>query len=93
LWPSAGLPGKLFTELPAPKDFERAAKIIDDSLLAESIVFGPDPRKHLEAIGKFADAGYDHISVHQIGPDQKAFLRFYESEILPHVSDIKEDAA
>jgi hypothetical protein len=28
-------------------------------------------------------AGYDHVYVHQIGPDQERFFRFYSREILP----------
>jgi coenzyme F420-dependent glucose-6-phosphate dehydrogenase len=30
-----------------------------------------------------AQAGLDHVYIHQIGPDQGGFLRFYEREILP----------
>ena len=44
---------------------------------------GADPEKHLEALRKYADAGYDHVWVHQIGPEQEGFFRFYEQEIIP----------
>jgi hypothetical protein len=27
-------------------------------------------------------------NVHQVGPDQKGFMRFYEHEILPNVSEL-----
>ena len=40
----------------------------------------------MEAIDEFVSAGYDHVYVHQVGPDQEGFLRFYEREILPHYS-------
>ena len=53
--------------------------------MAESIVCGPDPKKHLEAIRQFEDAGYDHVYVHQVGPDQDGFFRFYEERILPEL--------
>ena len=29
------------------------------------------------------DAGFDHVYVHQIGPDQAGFINFYQREILP----------
>jgi hypothetical protein len=29
------------------------------------------------------DAGYTHVYVHQLGPDQQGFFSFYESEALP----------
>jgi hypothetical protein len=44
---------------------------------------GPDPEPHRETIRRYADAGYDEVYVQQIGPDQEAFFRFYEKEILP----------
>ncbi len=51
--------------------------------LAESLPLGPDPDRHLESLRQYLDAGYDHVYVHQIGPDQEGFFRFYEREILP----------
>ena len=56
--------------------------MVDDEDLAKAIVCGPDPDRHLEAIEKFVDAGYDHVYVHQVGPDQDGFFDFYEREIL-----------
>ena len=46
---------------------------------------GPDPEKHLDAIREYADAGYDHVYVHQIGPDQEGGIRFYERQVLPKI--------
>ena len=44
---------------------------------------GPDPERHLAAIQRFLDAGFDEVSVLQMGPDQAGMIRFYEREILP----------
>jgi coenzyme F420-dependent glucose-6-phosphate dehydrogenase len=46
---------------------------------------GPDPDVHIENIRKFVDAGFDHVWVHQIGPDQEGFFDFYEKQVLPKV--------
>ena len=32
---------------------------------------------------EYVDAGYDHVYIHQVGPDQAGFLRFAERELLP----------
>jgi hypothetical protein len=53
--------------------------------VAESVVCGPDPDAHLEAIQAYVDAGYDHVYVHQVGPEQEGFFRFYEDDVLPKV--------
>jgi len=72
-------------QLALPEHFEQAAKLVDEDMVAERVVCGADPKKHLDKISAFADAGFDHVYVHQIGPDQEAFFRFYEKEILPEI--------
>ena len=52
-------------------------------MIAEAMVCGPDPERHMENIRQPADAGYDEVYVQQVGPEQEAFFRFYEREVLP----------
>jgi G6PDH family F420-dependent oxidoreductase len=35
-----------------------------------------------------ADAGFDHVHVHQVGADQETFFRFYEREVLPRLREL-----
>lgn len=81
-WPTAGLTGQLTTELKTPALFQSAVAAVREEDVAESIVCGPDPGRHLEAIQQFASAGFDHVYVHQVGPDQEGFFRFYERQII-----------
>lgn len=83
-WPITGLPGALLPELSAPTHFEQAAKLVLEEDVAKTVVCGPDPERHMAAIRDFADVGFDHVYVHQIGPDQEGFFRFYAREVLPH---------
>jgi coenzyme F420-dependent glucose-6-phosphate dehydrogenase len=85
-WPNGAISGSYFLELPLPAHFEEASKILDEEDIAESIACGPDPERHRAAIQEYVDAGYDHVYVHQIGPDQEGFLEFYEREVLPGFS-------
>src|SRR5438067_6844337 len=82
-WPNAGLPGSLNSELSTPSQFGQAARLVTPEALAEKIVLGPDPGRHLAAVDAFARAGFDHVYVHQVGPDQEGFFRFHEREVLP----------
>jgi G6PDH family F420-dependent oxidoreductase len=82
-WPNGAIGGSFFLELTLPAHFEEAAATLDVEDVAESIVCGPDPDRHRAAIQEYVDAGYDHVYVHQVGPDQDGFLDFYEREILP----------
>lgn len=81
-WPNAGVPGELSQELPVPAHFEQAAENVSEDDIAEVVACGPDPERHIETIEKFIDAGYDHVYLHQIGPDQEGFLSFCERELL-----------
>ncbi len=49
----------------------------------EEVPCGPEPEKHIRVLRKYIDAGYDHICVHQVGPNQEQFLDFYAREVLP----------
>jgi hypothetical protein len=56
---------------------------VTEEMVAEAVVCGPDPERHIENIKQAAEACYDEIYVQQIGPEQEAFFRFYEREVLP----------
>ena len=49
----------------------------------KSMACGPAAQPILDSIAKYVDAGYDHIYVHQVGPDQEAFLEFAARFLLP----------
>ncbi len=82
-WPVAGFKGQLMQELALPSMFEAGAEMVHEEDAVATVACGPDPEVHLKEIRKFIDAGYDHVWIHQIGPDQRGFFDFYEREILP----------
>ncbi|TCM13992.1 G6PDH family F420-dependent oxidoreductase [Novosphingobium sp. PhB165] len=73
------------SEIPTVEGFEAATKFVRPEDLADKIPAGPDPAQHLEAIGKALDAGFDHIVLTGIGPDQSGFIRFFEERLRPHL--------
>lgn len=82
-WPTAAIHGNATQELALPKDFEDLARLIDEDDIADVIPCGPAAQPILDSIAKYVDAGYDHIYVHQVGPDQEAFLEFAARSLLP----------
>jgi coenzyme F420-dependent glucose-6-phosphate dehydrogenase len=84
-WPNTVVPGALKADLPTPDHFDQVIKLIKEEDVAEKVVCGPDKDRHLEEINKMVEAGFDHVYIHQIGPDQESFLKFYEQEILPEL--------
>ena len=82
-WPNSGVQGELSQELPSPAFFEQAAKMVREEDIAEKIPCGPEPEHHIKEIKAFVEAGFDHVYIHQIGPDQEGFFQFYERHVLP----------
>jgi hypothetical protein len=75
--------GALGQELAITEHYEAAAQLLSEDDVAETVICGPDPERHLEAIREFEQAGFDHVYVHQVGRDQESFLRFYADKIVP----------
>jgi G6PDH family F420-dependent oxidoreductase len=82
-WPTAAIPGELSQELPMPAHFEQAAQMVTPEKIAEAIICGPDLEPIRDKLREFEEAGFTHVYVHQVGPDQEGFFRFAEQELLP----------
>jgi G6PDH family F420-dependent oxidoreductase len=82
-WPNAAVPGDLSQELPLPRHFEQASSNVTADQIEQAIVCGPDVGPIRERIEQFEQAGFSHVYLHQIGPDQEGFFRFAQQELLP----------
>jgi G6PDH family F420-dependent oxidoreductase len=78
-WSLTGWPVQ--AELPDTKGFAAASKHITPDQVAQSVTYGRSIEKHVEAVVAYAKAGFDHIVLVQIGPEQEKFIRFFESEL------------
>ena len=85
LWPNTSLKGPLGQELATPSDFEEAVAMVREEDVAESTPHGPDPEPYLEQIRSYADAGFTHVYIHQIGDNQDEFLGFAQRELFPRL--------
>jgi coenzyme F420-dependent glucose-6-phosphate dehydrogenase len=84
-WPNKAFAGELGQELPLPRHFEQAAEMVTEEDVAGSMPHGPDPEPYVDAILEFSAAGFDHVYIHQVGPQQEEFIRFMEREVLPKI--------
>ena len=92
IWPNNGVPGQLSQDLPTPAHFEQASGVVTEEQIAESVPCGPDPEPVLSSIEEMLDAGIDHVYLHQIGPDQEGFCRFWSERIVPGLRGRKASA-
>jgi G6PDH family F420-dependent oxidoreductase len=72
---------KVMSELPNPANFEAASATVRPEDIRENFAVGPDPQPYVEAVRKYAEAGYDHIALLNAGPDPDGFLDFFAKEL------------
>lgn len=84
--PTVALPGELGNLLPSPTHYQEAVQLLSEEDVAKVILCEQDPEQHVAKLQEGIDAGFDHLHVYQVGPDQERFFRFYEREVLPRLS-------
>jgi coenzyme F420-dependent glucose-6-phosphate dehydrogenase len=82
-WPVSAISGLLHVDLPAPKHFEDTVEAIGEPQIPEDSILGPNPTPYLKAIQTLQENGFDHVYLHQIGPDQEGFFKFFKNELMP----------
>lgn len=92
IWPTGGLSGELTQELKLPAHFEQATKTVSEDDVAKKVVCGPDPEAYVSRIQEYEKAGFDHVYLHQVGPNQEGFFRFYQRELQPRLAGLLEHA-
>ena len=81
-WSAAGW--KVMAELPAPVNFAAYAETVRPEDVAAKVPCGPDVDAVVEAVRAYADAGFTHVALVQIGHEhQDAFFDWSEKELLP----------
>ncbi|WP_426574568.1 TIGR03557 family F420-dependent LLM class oxidoreductase [Aquihabitans sp. McL0605] len=75
---------KVNAELPGPAAFAAASQFVTRDDVAESIPCGDDVDAVVAAAAEWADAGFTHLALCQIGGDaQEGFTTWAESDLLP----------
>jgi hypothetical protein len=82
-WPTSAVSGPLHSDLPTPKHFADVVEAMGEPKIPEDTILGPNPSPYLKAIQKLQENGYNHIYLHQIGPDQEGFFKFFKNELMP----------
>ena len=85
-WSALG--GPPMVDLPSTEAFAAASKPVPVDAIGKEISCGPSAERHLEAINRYIDAGYDHLILVQIGPDQEGFCRFFERDLAPRLQQL-----
>jgi G6PDH family F420-dependent oxidoreductase len=80
---------KVNSELPGPSAFDAASQFVREDDVAQQIPCGAEVDKVVEAVKQFADAGFTHVALVQIGGDQqRPFIDWAAKELLAALRDL-----
>ncbi|TCJ20539.1 LLM class F420-dependent oxidoreductase [Rubrobacter taiwanensis] len=85
-WLAAGW--KVMAELPNPVNFEAYTQFVREDDVAELVPCGPEVEGIVEGVKRFADAGFTHVALVQIGDAQQEFCEFYRSKLGPALKEL-----
>jgi G6PDH family F420-dependent oxidoreductase len=74
--PTTAMGGSVSQELALPRDFEAVAELVREDDLEGALVLGNDPTEWREKIDEFERAGFTHVSLHDVGTNQREFIDF-----------------
>jgi coenzyme F420-dependent glucose-6-phosphate dehydrogenase len=64
---------------------ERAADALPIEQIAKRWIVGTDPDAVVAEIGKYIDAGFNHLVFHAPGGDQRRFMELFERDLAPRL--------
>jgi G6PDH family F420-dependent oxidoreductase len=80
---------KVNAELPGTAAFTAASRAVTEEDVADQIPCGPEVDRHLAGIRRFADAGFTHLALVQVGGDhQPDFIKWSGEELLPRARQL-----
>ncbi|RVW00894.1 TIGR03557 family F420-dependent LLM class oxidoreductase [Rhodococcus spongiicola] len=71
----------VLTELKNTADYESVLSFVRPEDVSEAITCGPEVQQHVEAARAYVDAGVDHLTLQNAGPDVDAFFEFFSTEL------------
>jgi probable non-F420 flavinoid oxidoreductase len=84
-WRHCTVPPELMWDLMQPEDFDRLAQPDDRAGLERGVLISADDDETVERLGALVAAGADELFLHEVGPDQDAFLRRAADGLLERV--------
>ena len=80
-WPNGGMPFPK-GDVRSPEDFAEIAKLVRLENYKNRMIISPDMEQHREQIQQFVDLGFDEIHVHNVGRNQKEFIKAFSKQVI-----------
>lgn len=85
-WPISAMSWAIKSDLATPDSFEAVAELVTKDDIAQNVPTGDNPDFIVKAAKEGIDAGFDHVTLHQIGPKVADFIDLFRTEVGPALS-------
>lgn len=85
-WGTNLLSGDAVWELRTPAQFEAVAALLPESALDATVRVSTDLGQHAAWLDDYARAGVDELILHNVGPNQEAFIDAFGGHVLPQLA-------
>jgi len=84
-WRHGALPPDRLWDLEFPEQFDAATAALTADDLTDAIAIDADPSRHAELIAATFELGFDHVMLHNVGPNQNEFIDTFTDNVLPNL--------
>jgi coenzyme F420-dependent glucose-6-phosphate dehydrogenase len=74
------------SDLRSPHDVAALARLLRPDYFAGRVLVSYDLAEHAKYLRRLVDLGFDRIYVHDAGPDPRAWIDAYATEVLPELT-------
>ncbi|TFL20113.1 TIGR03885 family FMN-dependent LLM class oxidoreductase [Jannaschia formosa] len=85
-WRTNVLCGDVPWELRTPGQFEDATEHVRPEDVARAVVVSDSLSEHADRLAEFAEMGAAEVYIHNVGPNQEAFLEAFGAKVLPQLA-------
>jgi coenzyme F420-dependent glucose-6-phosphate dehydrogenase len=82
-WAGAAVHALFLNKIYTPAMSAQNGQVVGKDAIQKMTCISDDPEKHIEFIKQYIDAGFTHIYLHSVVPDQISFIEAYGKDILP----------
>lgn len=82
-WGTNVLDPTVLTDLRRPEQFEAAARFVTEDDVAGPVIVSADPEVHAAHLHAFLELGFEHLYLHGVHRDQRAFIETFGARVLP----------
>jgi hypothetical protein len=86
-WRTNVLPGDVPWEIRTPAQFEQATRYVTPEDVASAVFVSESLEAQAEHLAGFAAMGADEVMIHDVAPNQEAFIDAFGARVLPQLRD------